>query len=170
MSEDDIDTVMNKLLQAERELKDAKAEIKRLNSEVSKAQARAQIAVEAMAVGALPNSLVDIDNRAIAAGWAMEDGRPKLPNSNIGPAEWVRNLQTSAKHFFTQPGDTDAPSQPGPKNSGVQQAIPTGRANPWSKEGWHETAQARIYNEQGRDRAEAMAKAAGSYFGALKPA
>lgn len=171
---DDEHSEVRKRWKLEEDLREAKAEIKRLNLEVSKAQARADVAIAALDAGVTREGLLDIDNRAAAAGWAMKDGRAVMVNpdgthrSDIGPSEWVKSLQSSAKHLFTQPDDAK-PTQSAGVPGGGGKPIPTGRSNPWSKDGWSDTEQARVYLEQGRDRAEAMAKAVGSYLGALPP-
>lgn len=48
--------------------------------------------------------------------------------------------------------------------------LPAGTAkNPWSKEAWNLTEQGKILREHGRTKAEALAKAAGSFIGATGP-
>lgn len=160
----------------EEELRQSKAETKRANDRADRAEACREVAVAALAGGANPDLLVDVVGRIDKAGWTMKDGRPVMLNpdgtqiSNVGPAEWGRNLRTSAPHLFTQPADNAAPSQPGAQNGGGGgKAISKGRDNPWTRDGWNTTEQARVFKTLGPDRAKAMAEAVGSSLGALAP-
>jgi hypothetical protein len=158
----------------EAELRDAKAEIKRANERADRAEAIQRVAVAAIDAGVSRDALPDVVNRATDAGWTLKDGRLVLVDKEMGipvlsyenskpmePDEWVRNLKATAKHLFASPTDGQ------PQNDGGQ-AISTGRDNPWSAEGWNSTAQAKVYRESPA-RAEAMAKAVGSYLGAVSP-
>ena len=158
------------------ELRDAKAEIKRANDRADRAEAIQRVAVAAIDAGVSRDALPDVVNRATDAGWTLKDGRLVLVDKAMGipvlsyenskpmePDEWVRNLKSTARHLFSSSADNQSGSQ-----AGGGQGVPTGRDNPWSAEGWNSTTQAKVYRESPA-RAEAMAKAAGSYLGALPP-
>jgi len=79
----------------------------------------------------------------------------------IGPEAWVSELQDKRVHWWP-------PAQGGnAKGSGPRNV--TGSANPWSHEGWNSTAQGAFVRSHGREKAEQMAKAAGTTFGGTRP-
>jgi hypothetical protein len=168
-------------LDLKNEIKRLKSEIKKLTVEVSRAQARGDVAVIALAAGAKPDALQDVMGRVDEAGWAVEDGRLVQLNadgttrSRIGAEEWVKGLRATAKHLFgTQ--DTGAQYAPGtapaPQTGGSQGMasgdLEPGQPNPWNDATWNDTQQALLINSD-RAKAERIAKAAGSYVGAMPP-
>jgi hypothetical protein len=94
-----------------------------------------------------------------------------MPKSDLEPEEWVKTLREKARHLFVQTGDAPAVQSVsnGPGSPQVaSQSIPTDRSNPWTEAGWDDMAQNAVFRANPK-RAEAMAKAAGSYIGALDP-
>jgi len=95
-----------------------------------------------------------------------EDGKV-VTRDNVGvtpglePAAWLSELQAKRPHWW--PG-TSGGGAGGNRGGGA------GGSNPWSADGWNLTAQGAYLRAQGRERAEQMAKAAGSHVGATKPA
>jgi chorismate mutase len=74
---------------------------------------------------------------------------------------WLKDMAEKRPHWW-------APSEGGggkPGSSG-----PGGTKNPWSKSHWNLTEQGRVIREEGREKADALAKQAGSYVGATAPA
>lgn len=130
----------------------------------------------ALAAGIVPDALGDFLARVDAAGWTVDETDElalldpktgKTRRTEYGgattPTEWVAELKrTTGRHLFQESGvQTNAAGGGGFAHS-------TGR-NPWVKETWDDTQQAMIYRADPA-KAEAMAKAAGSRVGALKPA
>jgi hypothetical protein len=77
----------------------------------------------------------------------------------VTPDVWLSEMQQKRPHWW--PASQGA----GAKGSGAQ-----GFANnPWSAAGWNMTKQGQIVREQGMEKAQQMAKSAGSYVGAAKP-
>lgn len=128
----------------------------------------------ALSNGALPEAIPDIIARADRSGWTVNDkGEMVLFDQRtnsyvygangvdfITPEEWVMSLkQGGARHFFVQPyggGATGSDSY-------------TSGTNPWSKDTWNETEQAKAYLAD-PVKAKQMAERAGSRLGALRPA
>lgn len=128
----------------------------------------------ALANQALPEAIPDIIARADRSGWTVnEKGEMVLFDQRtnsyvygangvdfITPEEWVLSLkQGGARHFFVQPyggGATGSDSY-------------TSGTNPWSKDSWNETEQAKAYLAD-PVKAKQMAERAGSRLGALRPA
>lgn len=159
----------------EADLAEAKAEIKRLKSDltaaaerIAKARASTEVAIAALAAGANPAALPDLQGRIEAAGWTIAAGQAVMPGSPIGPDEWIAGLKVTARHFFGQEPSPYAPLGTTAQPTGGGQGLPVGRANPWSRDGWDDMAQAAAYRADPA-KAEAMATAAGSRIGALKP-
>lgn len=128
----------------------------------------------ALANQALPEAIPDIIARADRSGWTVnEKGEMVLFDQRtnsyvygangvdfITPEEWVMSLkQGGARHFFVQPyggGATGSDSY-------------TSGTNPWSKDSWNETEQAKAYLSD-PVKAKQMAERAGTRLGALRPA
>ena len=122
--------------------------------------------------GILASAIPDLLARAERDGWTRtEKGELALidPKTNtyvygangvdyITPEEYVLSLKQTARHYFNIPFGGGA--------SGSDNSF-AGK-NPWSKDGWNDTAQAKVYRED-PIKAEQLAKAAGSYLGALPP-
>ena len=157
-----------------------KAEIAKLTGERDSAVSEnkrivvsGEITRAAVAAGVLPDAIPDLLLRADHSGWTRNDkGDVVLLDSKtnsivyggngadpITPEEWVLGLKQTARHFFNIPFGGGA--------SGSDQS--PGAKNPWTKEHWDDTAQALAYRAD-PVKAEAMAKAAGSRIGALRPA
>lgn len=127
----------------------------------------------ALAEGVLPEAIPDLLLRADHSGWTRNEKGDvvlfdKKSNSIVygangadplTPEEWVIGLKQNARHFFNRPSGA----------GGLGSDHNAGAPNPWAKDTWDDTAQALAYRAD-PVRAEAMAKAAGSYVGALKPA
>lgn len=96
-----------------------------------------------------------------------EDGKV-VTKDNVGvtpglePQAWLADIQDKKPHWWpgTQgggaPGSMNRPNGPG-------------GPNPWSVDGWNLTKQGAFMKQHGRERAEQMAKAAGSSVGATRP-
>ena len=94
-----------------------------------------------------------------------EDGKV-ITKDNVGVTPgvdavvWLTDMQQKKSHWW---GETI-----GGGSNGSRRPANTG-SNPWSAENWNMTEQGRIY-EQNPQRAEQLAKAAGTTIGGLKPA
>ena len=122
--------------------------------------------------GVQPTAVEDIVFRALnqfsvkddAIGVYNKDGVVKLGKDGktpFSPAEWVEEMREAAPHWW--------PASQGGGAGGSQGGGGGGTNNPWSKAGWNLTAQGRVVNELGREKAEQMAAAAGSRLGASRP-
>lgn len=95
-----------------------------------------------------------------------DDGKP-VTKENVGvtpgagAADWLLELQDKRSHWW--PESTGGGARGGAGGGGG-----AGK-NPWSADDWNVTDQGRVLTQEGREKAEKMAKAAGSYLGATKP-
>jgi hypothetical protein len=157
-----------------------KSQITELKAKAGRAAAGRHLAVAAMRAGVLPEALPDLMNRADAAGWTTDEAdNPVLwdtkrnapafdPENNLDmmtPESWVKSMKKTAQHFFASPAQPQAYGS-GPARSPGGFDL-SGR-NPWNADTWDDMAQVSIYREN-PDRAKAMAEAAGSHIGALRP-
>lgn len=97
----------------------------------------------------------------------LEEGTNKVVTKDgigvtpgVDPEVWFSDLQTKRPHWWGGSAGGGAAGQR--QNVG-------GGTNPWSHDHWNMTEQGRLYNEN-RERAEQMAKAAGTSIGGAKPA
>ena len=95
---------------------------------------------------------VDDQGNVITADGASTPG--------IGPDVWMKDMKEKRPHWW--------PQSQGGGAKGNQQGS-TGSDNPWSTQGWNRTEQGRIIQEQGQEKAEQLARAAGSQVGAVEP-
>jgi hypothetical protein len=113
----------------------------------------------------LPSALDDIAYRASRVFEQTEDGRvitKDVPGvvPGLSPKEWLADLKEKAPHFWP-------PSVGG--GSGGGGGSPTGKGNPWSKDGWNITAQGAYVKAHGAAKASSLAESVGSKLGATKP-
>lgn len=100
----------------------------------------------------------DIEGEGDNARVITKDGVGVTPG--IDAQVWLTEMQDKRPHWW-------GPSQGGGSRGG--QGGGQGGANPWSKEGWNMTEQSKMYRENA-ERAEQMAKAAGTSIGGRRPA
>lgn len=86
------------------------------------------------------------------------DGAPGA-QPGLSPEAWLMDMQTKRPHWW--PASTGGGARGG-SAGGV------GGANPWSADGWNMTEQMRLYRENPQ-RAEQLAKAAGTTIGGARP-
>jgi hypothetical protein len=158
--------------QEEKSKEDQKV-IAELKAEVDRKSAGQRLAIAALKAGVHLEALDDVVRRALDEGWTMEKGEPVqldpqtskqvygMTGSYLTAEEWIENkLKPKAPYYFGGGGFGLASAQ---QDDGTH----TG-PNPWKKETWDDTAQAAVYRES-PEKAKRLAKAAGSYIGALKP-
>ena len=75
---------------------------------------------------------------------------------------WLAEIQPKKPHWW--PGSTGG----GARGSGAGGGF-GGGPNPWATETWNSTKQGQFYKEHGAERAEQMAKAAGTTIGGARP-
>lgn len=80
----------------------------------------------------------------------------------IGPDVWLTEMQTSRPHWWPGSVGTGARGAGGGGNGGYSN-------NPFSHEHWNMTKQGEVLRSQGREKAEQMAKAAGTTIGGPRP-
>ena len=78
----------------------------------------------------------------------------------VAPDVWLSEMQPKRGHWW--PASTGGGAK-GSKGANFA-------SNPWTKENWNMTEQGKILSTQGREKAEQMAKAAGTSLGGRKPA
>jgi hypothetical protein len=100
-----------------------------------------------------------------AVGVFDENGLAKVGSdgkASYSPAEWLEEQRETAPHWWpASQGGGAGGSQGGGQGSGS--------GNPWAAASWNMTEQGRVVREQGIERAESLAKAAGSRVGASQP-
>lgn len=162
-----VDTLQGKLDASERKLAATEQKL----SDVTKRQNEALIGNEitraAMAVGIIPDGIPDIIGGAIRDGWTVNDrGEMELKDPKTGavafdvtPDTWAATQAKGRRRYLFHSGQNG--QQPSGGGFGTAK-------NPWSKDTWNDTEQAKVYLADPA-KAEAMAKAAGSRVGALPP-
>lgn len=81
----------------------------------------------------------------------------------VTPEVWLNEMQERRPHWW--------PGSVGGGAGGGKGGGPTGFSNnPWSHENWNMTKQGEVLRTQGREKADAMAKAAGTTVGGQRPA
>lgn len=153
-----------------REARQADA-LKSLNEKYRNTVIAGNFGKAAAAAGVLPEAVSDLIAAAKASGWGVDDnGDPVLTDPKTGrivygphgdpvsPEAWVFEQKNGARRYLFGNGQVQSSAQ----------GSFGGERNPWSKEHWHSTDQARVYLES-PERAKAMAAAAGSRIGALRP-
>lgn len=93
-------------------------------------------------------AIVTKDNVGITPGLAAKD--------------WLAEIQTKRPHWW-------APSQGGGSGGGGPGVGVNGGKNPWSRENWNMTQQGALVRQLGPEKAENLAKQAGSSIGAVAP-
>lgn len=81
----------------------------------------------------------------------------------LQPKDWLGEIRDRRPHWWPGSIGTGAPG------SGGRGGFPAGADNPWSAAGWNLTKQGSYVREHGLEKAEAMAKAAGTQFGGGPP-
>ncbi len=81
----------------------------------------------------------------------------------LQPGAWLAEMQPKKGHWFL-------PSEGGGSNGTGRHGNAGGGPNPWSKDGWSVTGQGQYYKQHGADKAEQMARAAGTTLNGPPPA
>lgn len=115
----------------------------------------------------LPTAIADVEMFAQFALERQEDGTYITKNGiqgvtpGVDPKTLLREMQKQRPHWWP-------PSSGGGAGGGAGGF--GGEDNPWSEKGWNLTKQGQIIKEHGLSKAEELAKAAGSFIGATRPA
>lgn len=80
----------------------------------------------------------------------------------LEPVGWLDEVSEKRSYWWPD-------SQGGGAGGSGRGGSAGGGKNPWSRDHWNVTEQARVFKQHGRERAEALAKAAGSSIGATQP-
>lgn len=97
--------------------------------------------------------------------FTIDEGGRVVTKDNVGVTPgisvdvWLTEMQSKRPHWWGPSAGGGAPGNRGGVGGG---------ANPWSKDSWNMTEQARIYTENPA-RAEQLAKSAGTKIGGMKP-
>jgi len=126
---------------------------------------RDDIAVSAKKAGVDPDSMSDIE---IVSSLVFETGDGGVVTKK-NPYGFPEGLNSE---LFFQEAKTLRPKWYPPAVGGGAAGTKGGvkfSDNPWGKDSWNVTNQGRIYKEHGQEKAEAMARAAGTVLGGPKP-
>ena len=117
-------------------------------------------------IGLLPEALDDALLLGERVFEVTEDGKV-LTRDNVGttpgidPKTWLNDLREKRRHWW--PGSVGGNARGAGGGGGAS------GDNPWSYEGWNMTKQGQFLKEHGSEKAERMAKAAGTTVGGKKP-
>lgn len=169
-------TIKSKLAPVERELKTVTAERDELKGEnVKFLAANVTRTIHKTVRAALVESKVLPDAHEDALLLAdrvfevREDDKAIVTRDQVGvtpgldPTGWLAEIQPRRRHWWPESVGGGAKGSGGGGGG-------FGGKNPWSYEGWNMTEQGRFIREHGRERADSMAKAAGTVIGGKKPA
>ncbi len=169
-------TLRSKLAAPERKVKEQAVKITELTEENTKFRAadktRAihdKVRKALVASKVLPDAHEDALLRADRVFERREDDGAIVTRDAVGvtpgldPAGWLDEIQERCRHWWPE-------SVGGGSRGSVAGVGGPGGKNPWLADNWNITDQGRVLREHGSERAEAMAKAAGSSVGATRPA
>lgn len=148
------------------ELAERDSQLGELQGTITKSRIETSVRKQAEALKIVPSAIDDVvmlaericevsDDGAVVT----KDGVGVLPG--VGLDVWLSDMKPKRPHWWPTSQGGGAGGSEG--NAGVGN-------NPWSKDHWNLTAQGKIVQEQGLDKAQQFAKAAGSKVGATKPA
>lgn len=164
--------VKTKLSPVERELSQARAKLQEAEGRIAEFEARErqrtihdavrQAAIKMKVLDTAQEDVLMLAERMFEVG---EDGAVTVKDGvgvtpGVAPDVWLTEMQAKRPHWWPASGGGGA------KGSGGLGGF---AQNPWSAEHWNLTRQGEILRSQGRERADQMAKAAGSMVGAIRP-
>lgn len=141
--------------------KNTEHETKDLNRTISDAVREAAITAKV-----IPSALEDVLILSERV-FEVDDKGKILTKNNVGvlpgldPETWLGDMQAKRAHWWP------ASEGGGAKGSGGGGGFTN---NPWAREHWNMTEQGKVVRDQGLDKAETMAKSAGSKVGGQMPA
>lgn len=143
------------------------AEVFSLRTEKTKRVIDDAVRVATIANKTIPEAEADILMLANVVFEVSEDGKSVLTKENpygvtvgLSPDIWLTDMQEKRPHWW--------PSTVGGRAKG---SGPGGgfANNPFTRENWNVTEQGRVFTTQGKEKAEQMAKVAGTTLGGQKP-
>jgi len=128
---------------------------------------RGSIRKAALAAKLRPEAIEDAEEIGERLMQVGEDGSITTKDQvgvtpGIDPAQWLGEVQEKRPHWWPD-------SEGGGARGGKARGTFMGGKNPWSREHWSKTEQGNVLREHGREKAEQMAKAAGSELLAGRP-
>lgn len=150
-----------------KELQDREVRVKELEGRISSSKIEAKLRQEAEKLKIVPSAIDDVVSIGSNLFELTEDGDIVSRETAIGvdpnipPDVWLQDQKDKRPHWWPE-------SQGGGASGSREGANASG--NPWSEAHWNVTEQGRFLREKGREKAEQMAKAAGSQLGATRPA
>jgi hypothetical protein len=160
-----------------KQLDEANAAVKAANAAAKTANLRVTMTGHLIKAGVSPDAIEDMVRRAEAAGeWETDPSGHLRRRDEAGRwhediAKFVEPLKATLPGYFADgagsASNNDTPTVSGGTNGGGNTAV-TGRANPWSREGWSDAGQVAAWKKDPVE-AEKLAEAAGSRIGALNP-
>jgi hypothetical protein len=171
----DIDRLESQVETLKTRLAQAEASVKTITRERDQAVAARYIASAARDAGVVPAAIEDVVQRALATGdWTKDrsgelvrhiEGYPDIDHNGdkLTAGRFINSLREQASFYWAQ-----GAGQVGGGNGNSVPGVDPNAKNPWFKDTWDDMAQAAVYRANPA-QAEAMAKAAGSRIGALKP-
>ncbi len=144
------------------ELQESIAEYQRKDTQRTIADAVREVLVEQKVIDTAHEDVLMLANSMFEV---TEDGAV-ITRDNVGvtpgssPKDWLAEMQPKRPHWW--PASSGGGAGGGGGGGG-------GANNPWTKDHWSVTAQGAYVRQHGQEKAEAMAKAAGSHIGAVAP-
>lgn len=144
----------------------ARSEIVRMDTEIKRTKIHDAVRRECTEANILGSAIEDVLMYAERNFEVADDGAIVAREGINGiapgtvPKDWLTDMKTARPHWWAR---SEGGGATGGKSVG---GVPN---NPWTKEHWNLTAQGNYLKTNGRDKAEAAAKAAGSKVGATAP-
>jgi len=138
-----------------------------LTGTLTKRDVHADVRTAATKAGVRPEAIDDALMLADRVFERSEDGKTIVKEGvgfvpGVDPSEFFSELKDRKPHWWPESEGA------GSKGSGGRGG--KGGENPWSHDGWNLTKQGAYVREHGREKADRMAKLAGTKVGGLKPA
>lgn len=107
-----------------------------------------------------PSAVDDVVLIGMGQFEVLDGGEVVHKETRLTPTDWLADQQTIRSHWW--------PESEGGGARGGSGSAPNGM-NPWSADNWNMTEQGRYVREHGVEKADRMARAAGTTLGALPP-
>jgi len=149
-----------------KKLEDAEGELETLRSEKIQRLVHDKVRAAAAEGKVIPEAIDDVLLLANAVFEVTSDGvvltreNPYGMTAGLAPDLWLQEMQEKRPHWW--PRSTGGESKGSGSSGGFSN-------NPWTNEHWNLTEQGKVVKQHGQERAEQMAKAAGTTFGGPRP-
>ncbi len=145
-----------------KELDEATGQLTTLNTQITTGKIESSLRRAAEAAKIHSSAIDDVVEIGVRAFEITEEGKVLSKGTSLDPDLWLADMKTKRPHWW--------PASEGAGANGSGGKGGAGGNNPWSKDHWNITEQGKVIREKGQQAAENLAKAAGSFVGATKPA